>query len=327
MEIKRRIPTMSGISINATAASAVALLTGSTSALERTNKVVASGKEVNAAQDNAAYWSIAKSMSSNSTSMSAAMDASGLAQATADTAALGMEQATNLVSDIRNKLILAKSVSGTQRDAVNAEISQLKEQLSSVSESTSFSGQNWLSTGAAEKPGTTSLVAGVSANEDSSINVETLDFDTNTTNLVAKGDAADGLLTKSYTGTTPAGNAYDYKLLDAGSTTPSSGQEISVSANTTNDELDGMISAMDGMLSSMTDAGAKLGATQSRITMNTDFMQRMQDVTDRSVARLVDANMEEQAVNMAAQKVQVQLQTTALNIANQQPQNMLMLFA
>lgn len=318
---------MSGVSINATSASAVALLTGSTSALERTNKIVAAGKDVNSAEDNAAYWSIATSMSSNSSSMSAAMDASGLAQATADTAALGMDQATNLVSQIRDKLILAKSVSGTQRDAVNAEISQLKEQLSSVADSTSFSGQNWLSTGASEKPGNTSLVAGVSTNDDSSINVDTLDFDTNTTNLVAKGDAADGLLTKSYSGTTKNGAAYDYHLLDAGSTTPASGSEISVSASTTNDELDGMIAAADSMLSAMTDAGAKLGATQSRISSNTEFMQKMQDVTDRSIGRLVDANMEEQAVKLAAQKVQVQLQTSALNIANQQSQNTLMLFA
>ncbi len=317
---------MSGVSINATAASAVALLTGSTSALERTNKVVASGKDVNSAQDNAAYWSIAKSMSSNSSSMSAAMDASALAQATADTATLGMEQATGLVSQIRDKLILAKTVTGGQRDAVNAEISQLKEQLSTVAEASSFSGQNWLSTSAAQKPGTTSLVAGVSSNEDSSINVETLDFDTNSTNLVAKGDAADGLLTKSYSGTTKTGAAYDYHLLDAGSTTPASGNEIAVSATTTSDELDGMIAAADSMLSSMTDAGAKLGATNSRLASNSDFMQKMQDVVDRSVGKLVDANMEEQAVNLAAQQVQVQLQTAALNIANQNPQNLLTLF-
>ena len=52
----------------------------------------------------------------------------------------------------------------------------------------------------------------------------------------------------------------------------------------------------------------------------------MQDVVDRSVGRLVDANMEEQAVKLSAQQVQVQLQTAALNIANQQPQNLLSLF-
>ncbi len=317
---------MSGVSFNATAASAVALLTGSTSALERTNKVVSTGKDVNSAADNAAYWSIAKSMSGNSTSMSAAMDASALAEATADTATLGMEQATGLVSQIRDKLILAKSVSGTQRDAVNAEITQLKEQLSTVAEASGFSGQNWLSSDAGSKPGTTSLVAGISANDDSSIDVETLDFDTATTNLVAKGDAQDGILTRSYTGTTPAGTPYDYKMLDVGSSTPSTGTEIAVSAATSQDELDGMISAADSMLSAMTDAGAKLGATSSRLSNNSEFMQKMQDVVDRSIGKLVDANMEEEAVNLAARKAQVELQTIGLNIANQQSQHILQLF-
>ena len=317
---------MSGISINSTAASAVAVLTGSTSALERTNRVISTGKDINSASDNAAYWSIAKSMSSNSASMSAAIDASALAEATADIASLGMEQATDLVSQIRNKLILAKSVSGSQLDAVNAEITQLKDQLSTVADSSSFSGQNWLSSSASETPGTTSLVSGISTNEDSSIDVETLDFDTSTTNLVAKGDAEDGLLTKSYSGTTASGAAYDYHLLDAGSTTAASGSEISISSSTTSDELDGMIAATDSILSSMVDAGAQLGATSSSLSANSDFMQKLQDIVDVSVGRLVDADLEEESVRLSAQQVQVQLQTSALNITNAQAQNKLTLF-
>ncbi len=316
---------MSGISINSTSASAVALLTGSTSALERTNRAMSTGKDVSTASDNAAYWAIAKEMSSATSSMSTAVDANALAQATADAAALGTEQATNIASQIRDKLILAKSLDGAGREKVNVEISQLKEQLSSVAEASSFNGQNWLSTSATETPGTTSLVAGVVDNGEGT-SVETLDFDTNGTNLVAKGDANDGVLTKDYSGTTPKGTPYSYHLLEANSATPAAGQEIALSAATTNDEIDGMIGAMDQMSSALISSGARLGATMNRLDSSEDFMRNLKDVVEKGISKMVDADMEETATRMAAQKAQVQLQTIGLNIANQSSQQMLTLF-
>ncbi|WP_037079738.1 flagellin [Neorhizobium vignae] len=314
---------MSSISYNQSAASALLLLTGSAKALERNTIQVATGRNVNTASDNAAYWSIATSMRSTGMSLSAVGDASGLAAAMTDTASLGMEAATSLVSEIKAKLILARSP-GVDRDAINAEIGQLKEQLGMVAESSSFNGENWLSSAGA--PGVKSLLASASTSPDGTTGLNTIDFDTASTTLTSSGDAANGLLTKAYSGTTDNGTAYEYYLLDTGSQGSATASEIKISNSTTEDELDGMISATDSMLSSLTSAGAKLGSTSSRISANTDFLSKLQDAIDRGVGRLVDANMEESAVKLAATKVQQQLQTIGLSIVNEQSKRILDLF-
>ena len=314
---------MSSISYNQSAASALLLLTGSAKALERNTIQVATGRNVNTASDNAAYWSIATSMRSTGMSLSAVEDASGLAAAMTDTASLGMEAATGLVSEIKAKLILARSP-GVDRDAINAEISQLKEQLGTVAESSSFNGENWLRS--AGTPGVKSLLASASTNPDGTTGLNTIDFDTASTTLASSGDAADGFLTKAYSGTTDNGTAYEYYLLDTGSQSSATASEIKISNSTTEDELDGMISATDSMLSSLTSAGAKLGSTSSRISANTEFLSKLQNAIDRGVGRLVDANMEESAVKLAATKVQQQLQTIGLSIVNEQSKRILDLF-
>ncbi|CAN7509494.1 flagellin [Rhizobium sp. LjRoot30] len=319
---------MSSTSLNnATAASALSLLTGSSKALERNTIRIASGRDVNEASDNAAYWSIAKAMQSNGMALSSAEDASGLAAATTDTAALGMEAAAGIVSEIQAKLVLARS-SGVDKNAINSEITQLKEQLVTISQSTSFSGENWLNAGAGATPGVKSLVASVSTGEDGTTSVNTIEFDTAATTLTSENDAADGMLTKAYSGTTSNGSAYEYYLLDTGSATPApaTASEIEISDATTNDELDGMISATNSMLSSLTDGSAKLGATASRISANTEFLRDLQATVQRGIGRLVDADMEESVVKQRSLAVQQQLQTIGLNIINNQSKATLDLF-
>ena len=319
---------MTSVSFNSTAASALSLLTGSSRALEATQTRVASGKRVEEASDNAAYWSIATTMSADSMSLSSAEDATGLSAAITDTAAIGMEAATSIVAEIQSKLILAQAV-GTNRSAVNAEITQLKAQLGTIAQSSSFNGQNWLNLDAGQQPKVQSMVASVTSNGDGDVSVNVIDFDTAKSTLVSGQDAQDGLLTQSYSGTTKSGVVYDYHLLDAKSAVPvaASSKEISVSDTTTSDEFDGMISAMNAMMTNMIDASANLGATRNRIASSTEFLQDLQDITEIGIGRLVDADMEEEAAKLSAQKVQQQLQTIGLNIANNSMSASLKLFA
>lgn len=308
---------MTSVSFNSTAASALSLLTGSSRALEATQTRVASGKRIDEASDNAAYWSIATTMSADAMSLSSAEDATGLSAAVTDTAALGMEAATAIVAEIQSKLILAQAV-GTNRSAVNAEITQLKAQLGTIAQSSSFNGQNWLKLEAGQQPKVQSMVASVSSNGDGDVSVNVIDFDTAKSTLVSGEEAQDGLLTQSYSGTTRSGVAYDYHLLDAKSVVPvaAASKEIAVSDTTTTAEFDGMIAAMNTMMTNMIDASANLGATRSRIASSTEFVQDLQDITEIGIGRLVDADMEEESARLSAQKVQQQLQTIGLNIAN-----------
>lgn len=318
---------MYGTSINSTAASALSLLGGSSRALTETTTRVASGKDVQEAADNAAYWSIATTMKSSNLSLSSAEDAQAFSAAIADTAAVGMQAATDIMAEIQSKLILAKSP-GVDKSVVNSEISQLKQQLGTIAESSSFNGQNWLQTEASQAPKVQSMVGSVTSNSEGDVAINVIDFDTAKSNLVAKGDAADGLLTRSYAGISKSGSAYDYYLLDVGSAVPNGGsaQQIGLSDTTTNDEIDGMISAVNSMMKGMTNAGSDVGSISSRIASNTNFLKDLQDVTNMGIGRLVDADMEEQSVRLASLAAQKQLQTIGLNIANASMANSLKLF-
>lgn len=319
---------MTSVSFNSTSASALSLLTGSSRTLEATQTRVASGKRVDEASDNAAYWSIATTMSADNMSLSSAEDATGLAAAVTDTAALGMEMATSIVAEIQSRLVLAQAV-GTNRSAVNAEITQLKEQLGTLAQSSAFNGQNWLNLDVGQQPKIQSMVASVTSNGNGDVSVNVIDFDTAKSTLISGQNAQDGLLTQSYSGTTKSGVVYDYHLLDANSAVPvaATSKEISISGTTTSDEFAGMISAMNSMMTSMIDASANLGATRSRIASNTEFLQDLQDITEIGIGRLVDADMEEDSARLSAQKVQQQLQTIGLNIANSSMGASLKLFA
>lgn len=318
---------MSYGSINPTSASALAYLTGSTRALSQTNGQIASGLAVKSASDNAAYWSIATTMKSSNLSLSSAEDAQAISAATADTAAVGIEAASNIMDQIQSKLIMAKSA-GVDKNALNREITQLKDQLQTVTNSSSFSGQNWLKTDSSTSPQVKSLVGSVTSNANGDVAINVIDFDTAKSNLVAGGDASDGLLTKSYSGITKSGAAYDYHLLDVNSQTPvsASSKEIGLSDSTTSDEIDGMISALNSMQRGLTDAASNVGSISSRVSSNADFLQTLQDVTAIGVGRLQDADMEEQSVRRAALSAQAQLQTIGLNIANASMANTLQLF-
>jgi flagellin len=87
-----------------------------------------------------------------------------------------------------------------------------------------------------------------------------------------------------------------------------------------------MISAVDAMLSNLTDAASTLGAITSRIDMQENFVANLMDVIDKGVGRLVDADMNEESTRLKALQTQQQLGIQALSIANTNSENILRLF-
>ena len=118
----------------------------------------------------------------------------------------------------------------------------------------------------------------------------------------------------------------DFAAADAGSATTASGTEIALTAATTDNEVDGMISAVESMLTSMTDSAATLGATNARIELQNAFVADLMDVIDKGVGRLVDADMNEESTKLKALQTQQQLGIQALSIANSNADNLLSLF-
>ena len=319
---------MSSIMTNSAALSALATLRSIDNNLNTTQNAISSGYRVGTAKDNAAYWSIATTMRSDNKALGTVQDALGLASAKTDTAYSGLDTAINIVSEIKAKLVAAREP-GVDRDKVNKELSELKNQLTSVAQSASFSGENWLYNDSTTAAGTKEMVGSFTRNASGTVSVQTIDFDTSKSVLVDTKNANKGLLTVGVQVTQPSGtttSTQTYFLVNASSSTAATGSEIKIASTTSDDNLEGMIMAVDSTLKTMTDTAATLGAVNKRIDTQNNFIKSLTDVIDQGVGRLVDADMNEESTKLKALQTQQQLGIQALSIANSNSQNILSLF-
>jgi flagellin len=117
------------------------------------------------ASDNSAYWSIATSMRADNSALSAVSDSLGLSAATVDTeytaltAVLGNEGNSGL-NKLEALLVEAKTA-GIDRKKIQAEITQIQQDMKNTASSATFNGVNWLSTDATT-PATVNLVSSFS---------------------------------------------------------------------------------------------------------------------------------------------------------------------
>ncbi|WP_275788880.1 flagellin [Pararhizobium gei] len=320
---------MTSILTNAAAMAALQTLRAINTNMEEVQSRISSGYRVETAADNAAYWSIATTMRSDNAALSTVQDALGLGAAKIDTSYSGMSAAIDVVSEIKAKLVAAREP-GVDKTKINKELTELKNQLVSTAESASFSGENWLYNDSATAAGVKSIVASFNRSTNGTVSVSTLDYNTAASILVDTKNSSLGQLTKGIGIVQPNGattaNATYHLVLVAGGTAPTGSVLINLTAATTDDAMEGMISAVDKILSNLTDAASTLGAITSRIDMQENFVANLMDVIDKGVGRLVDADMNEESTRLKALQTQQQLGVQALSIANTNSENILRLF-
>lgn len=312
---------------NAAAMAALQTLRSIDTNLETTQRRVSSGYRVETAADNAGYWSIATTMRSDNAALSTVSDALGLGAATVDTAYTALDNVVDVMSSIKAKLVAA-SEPGVDKNKINEEMTQLKNQLISAAQSASFSGENWLYNTNAAPLGTKQVVSSFVRGADGSVQVTTLDFDTAESVLIDIEDASQGFLTKAIDADDLRGTGLgvrEYFLLDMGDA-PVGAEEIKIDNDTTKEQLDDMIAVVDDVIQQLTDAAATLGAITSRIEMQDNFVSNLMDVIDKGIGRLVDADMNEESTRLKALQTQQQLGIQALSIANTSAEKLLTLF-
>ena len=244
---------MASIMTNAAALTALQSLSATNKSLEQTQARISTGYRVSQASDNAAYWSIATSMRSDNAALSAVSDSLGLSAATVDT------EYTALTSVIGDKdsgltklqaLLVEAKTAGIDRTKIQADISQIQQDMKLKANSATFNGINWLST-SATTPTTFSLVSSYSRVGGTptigSITVTTANY---------------SLYTSTQTG-----------ILDtAGSSSPSiNTMSISALTDSAADQttLDGYIAQVTAGINSVASAAANLGAVKNRLATNT----------------------------------------------------------
>ncbi len=291
---------MTSILTNTSAMAALQTLRGIGANLADTQDRVSSGYRVKDAEDNVAYWSISTTMNSDNKAINAASDALGVGAAKVDTAYAAMDSAIAVVDEIKSKLVTAMEES-TDKNQINLEVKKLQEQLTAVAQAASFSGENWMVAAAGADPKV--VVDGFIRNEDGTVKVTTAEFDVASYAMFGtiNGTAGeDGLLGEV--------------------------MAITLTTASTPTEIQDFLNDVEAALSSLTDAGAALGALITRIDLQDEFAATLSDAIETGVSRLVDADMEEESAKLSALQTQQQLAIQSLSIANTSSQNILTLF-
>jgi flagellin len=297
---------------NAAAVSALAVLRSINKEASQTQQQISSGYRIETAADDATYWSMATRMRSDSKNLSTIGDALGLGAAKVDSTYTAMNSAIDLITDIRTKLVSAREP-GADKDKINAEIAEYKNQLRSVIESTSFAGENWLLNGDPAAPPEWSVIGGFVRGPNGEYHPQTIDFPSSQTILIDLNNPNGGLLTKSIDAN-PTGTARNYYLLNGG--TPAAGDEIAIDGNTTDADLVDMLSVTDQILSTLTTTAASIGVMKARIDDQIDYTADLSDAIDKSVGSLVDTDMDEASTRQKAIETQKQMAVEAISILN-----------
>ncbi|OLP58175.1 flagellin [Xaviernesmea oryzae] len=323
---------MTSILTNTAALAALQTLRGINRNMDEVQNRVSSGYRVETAADNAAYWSIATTMRSDNSALSTVEDALGLGAAKVDTSYSALNSVVDIMTTIKQKLVAAREP-GVDKSKIDKELSELKKQIESAAQSASFSGENWLYNTSANPIGTKSIVSSFTRSASGSVAVTTLDYDTTNSVLIDTKNASRGLLTNTYgveQGNSPAtgtANATYYLIQPSGGTAwGGTASSITLTATTTNADVDGMLSAVENMLKTLTNSAATLGAITKRIDLQSSFVANLRSVIDKGVGRLVDADMNEESTRLKALQTQQQLGIQALSIANTNSENILKLF-
>jgi flagellin len=327
---------MTSIMTNNAALAALQTMRSINMDLETTQSRISSGYRVETAKDNSAYWSIATTMRSDNQALSTVQDALGLGAAKVDTAYTGMNSSMEVVSEIKAKLVAAREP-GVDKTKINSELTELKNQLVSIAESASFSGENWLQNDSGDTPSDKEIVGSFNRAADGTVSLTKLSVNVTGTGgtILIDGDIENnGILTAGYIGSAPSSGAgagtagNSWQLIDTGTagTTDAAGTVISLSNTSTDTQIDEMISVVDYIYSQMTDAASNLGAVNKRIEMQESFVGKLMDSIDKGVGRLVDADMNEESTRLKALQTQQQLGIQALSIANSSSQNVMSLF-
>ncbi|ULL00153.1 flagellin [Bradyrhizobium sp. I71] len=301
---------MSSLLTNSTAMTALQTLRSVSSQLSTTQNRISTGQRVATASDNAAYWSIATSMRADNATLSAVSDSLGLSAATVDT------EYTALTSVIGDKdsgltklqaLLVQSKTAGIDRTKIQADITQIQQDMKLKANSATFNGINWLSTTTGTTPTSFNLVSSYSRVGGTptigSITVTTANYTLYSTTQTGILDTVSG--------------SASVDTINISALTDSAADQTT---------LDGYIAQVTTAINSVASAAANLGAVKNRISTNTNFVKSLMDSVDRGVGQLVDADMNAESTRLAALQVQQQLGVQALSIANNSSQSILSLF-
>ncbi|MEX1251095.1 MAG: flagellin [Hyphomonas sp.] len=153
---------MSSILTNNSSMIALQSLRQTNLSLTQVQSEISTGKRISNAKDNSAIWAISTVMTTDAESFKTIRNSLDLASSTVGVARSAAEQVTSLLQDMKSLIIAAQEESG--RSLIQADINELRAQISGIVNAAQFNGQNLLKGG-----GSISVVASLDRASDQSV--------------------------------------------------------------------------------------------------------------------------------------------------------------
>ncbi|MFY0621641.1 MAG: flagellin [Pelagimonas sp.] len=134
---------MSSILTNNGAMVALQTLKSINSDMATTQSQISTGKNVASAKDNSAVWAISKVMEADVKGFKGISDSLNLGQSTVTVARQAAETVTELLTDIKGKIVAAQE-ENVDRDKIQTDIDALRDQIGAVVGAAQFNGLNLL---------------------------------------------------------------------------------------------------------------------------------------------------------------------------------------
>jgi flagellin len=309
---------MSYLLTNANALTALQNLTMTQQALSTTQNQLSTGLAVNTAADNAAYWSIAQTMTSNNGALGSVGASLKTSAAMLTTFTNALAATMSVVNLIQKDLVSAEDPTANLTQ-IQTDIAAQQNSLLQISNGATYNGQNWLNASvngvnSAALQTTMGLVGGYTTDG----GVQLINVQGTNINLFTNGTAATSIATASggLLATVPA----------TGSGALLGASAFSVTASTAQSDIQNMLTSINATISALETASATVGGAQEQITTQTSFVASMQTNLSNGVAALVDADMNQVSTRLQALQTQQQLGVQSLSIANQSSSMILKLF-
>jgi len=277
---------MSSILTNHSAMTALSTLRSINSSLSDTQNRISTGLNISSGKDNAAYFSISKTMAGDSGMFKAIDENLTLQKNAVSTARLGAETLVDLAGQFAERVAFAQGGTAQVRADVQAELDELAARMQTTIDQSTFNGTDYVNSAA-----TVTVVTGISRSAAGSVTTTTMSFLQQ--NLGAIQTALDA---------------------------------VSIASAGTAALQEAALQTAETQLAAAVASATAFGIAEKSIETQKEFLGELTDRLDSGIGSMVDANMEEEAARLQALQVQQQLATQSLSIANASPQNILSLF-
>ena len=283
-----------GFSVNTNVGAMAALqsLTATNKELATTQSRINTGLTVASTKDDSATYAIAQALRADLGGLKSVTTSLNRAKSVVDVAVAGAEQISDVVNQMKAKAYQAADagIDTNSRDAINKDFTALRDQITTIVNSSDFNGTNLLKASG----GTVSALQSLK-----------------------DGD------TSSATTWEPDALAVANMGMDLGGSviTVPSGGAVDTAANAT-----AMIDTLTATQANLSTALGKLGSASRKIDAQQTFTSKLSDTIESGIGNLVDADLAKESARLQALQVKQQLGVQALSIANQAPQTITSLF-